>query len=299
MKPRARILQKMIASSAILLLLTLQTLGQTTQNNQTKVDSGYAPVNGLKMYYEIHGSGKPLVLIHGGVGAIEMFGPNLAALAHTHKVIAVDLQAHGRTADIDRPLKCDLMADDVAALLQYLKIDKADVMGYSLGGEVALRTAIQHPDIVNKLIVVSATFKRDGWYPEILAGMSQMGPAVAEPMKQTPMYQMYSQLAPRPQDWPVLLTKLGDLLKQDYDWSEDVKKIKTPTLIVVGDADAVRTAHAVEFFGLLGGGQRDGGWDGSGRPKNCELAILPGLTHYTIFNAPALASTAIPFLDKN
>ncbi len=207
------------------------------------------------------------------------------------------MQAHGRTADIDRPLKCELMADDIAALLKYLKIDKADVMGYSLGGEVALRTAIQHPEAVHKLIVVSATYKRDGWYPEILAGMSQMGPTAAEPMKQTPMYRMYAQLAPRPQDWSVLITKLGDLLKQDYNWSEDVKKIKIPTLIIVGDADAVRTSHAVEFFGLLGGGQRDAGWDGSGRPKNCELAILPGLTHYTIFNAPALASTAIPFLD--
>ncbi len=297
MKTKADLSQKMIALVAILLFITLRSFGQTDQNNTTKVDSGYAPVNGLKMYYEIYGNGEPLVLIHGGVGAIEMFGANLTALAQTHKVIAVDLQAHGRTADIDRPLKCELMADDIAALLKYLKIDKADVMGYSLGGEVALRTAIQHPEAVHKLIVVSATFKRDGWYPEILAGMSQMGPTAAEPMKQTPMYRMYAQLAPRPQDWSVLITKLGDLLKQDYNWSDDVKKIKIPTLIIVGDADAVRTSHAVEFFGLLGGGQRDAGWDGSGRPKNCELAILPGLTHYTIFNAPALASTAIPFLD--
>jgi len=297
MKTKADLSQKMIALVAILLFITLRSFGQTDQNNTAKVDSGYAPVNGLKMYYEIYGNGEPLVLIHGGVGAIEMFGANLTALAQTHKVIAVDLQAHGRTADIDRPLKCELMADDIAALLKYLKIDKADVMGYSLGGEVALRTAIQHPEAVHKLIVVSATFKRDGWYPEILAGMSQMGPTAAEPMKQTPMYRMYAQLAPRPQDWSVLITKLGDLLKQDYNWSEDVKKIKIPTLIIVGDADAVRTSHAVEFFGLLGGGQRDAGWDGSGRPKNCELAILPGLTHYTIFNAPALASTAIPFLD--
>jgi pimeloyl-ACP methyl ester carboxylesterase len=298
MKTNAGIFQRIIASSVILFLLTLQSFAQTDQNNKTKVDSGYAPVNGLKMYYEVYGGGEPLVLIHGGVGAIEMFNPILPALSQNHKVIAVDLQAHGRTADIDRPLKFDLMADDIAALLKYLKIDKADIMGYSLGGEVALRTAIQHSQVVNKLVVVSATFKRDGWYPESLAGMSQMGPAVVEPMKQTPMYQIYTQLAPTPQDWPVLLTKLGDLLKQDYDWSEDVKKMKIPTLIIVGDADAVRTAHAVEFFGLLGGGQRDGGWDGSGRPKNCELAILPGLTHYTIFNAPALASTAIPFLDS-
>ncbi len=299
MKTKADLSQKMIALVAILLFITLRSFGQTDQNNTTKVDSGYAPVNGLKMYYEIYGNGEPLVLIHGGLGAIEMFAPILPTLSQNHKVIAVDLQAHGRTADIDRPLRFDLMADDIAALLKYLKIDKADVMGYSVGGEVALRSAIQHPEVVRKLVVVSAAFKRDGWYPENIAGMSQMGPAAAEAMKQTPMYQLYSQLAPRQQDWSVLFTKLGDLGKQDYDWSAEVKNIKIPTLIVVGDADAVRTAHAVEFFGLFGGGQRDGGWDGSGRPKNCELAILPGLTHYTIFNSPALASTAISFLDKN
>src|SRR6266545_989539 len=198
------VFKKSISLGVIFSLMILRCFSQVA------VDSGYAPVNGLKMYYEIYGNGEPLVLIHGGVGAIEMFGANLTALAQTHKVIAVDLQAHGRT-------------DDIAALLKYLKIDKADVMGYSLGGEVALRTAIQHPEAVHKLIVVSATFKRDGWYPEILAGMSQMGPTAAEPMKQTPMYRMYAQLAPRPQDWSVLITKLGDLLKQDYNWSDDVK----------------------------------------------------------------------------
>ena len=285
-------------SKRFICLAVIFCLMMTRSFSQAAVDSGYAPVNGLKMYYDIHGSGQPLVLIHGGVGAIEMFGPNLTALAKTCRVIGIDLQAHGRTADIDRPLSFESMADDIAALLKYLKIEKADVMGYSVGGEVALQTAIRHPESIRKLIIVSATFKRSGWYPEILAGMSQMGRAAAEPMKQTPMYQMYSQLAPRPQDWPVLLTKLGDLLKKDYDWSEDVKKIKIPTLIVIGDADAVRTAHAVEFFGLFGGGQHDARWDGSGKPKNCELAILPGATHYNIFMLPALVTTVISFLDS-
>jgi len=284
------IFKKFIGFGIIFCLIMKQSFSQAA------VDSGYAPVNGLKMYYDIHGSGEPLVLLHGGVGAIEMFGSNLATLAKTRKVIGVDLQAHGRTADIDRPLSIESMADDIAALLKYLKIEKADVMGYSLGGEVALQTAIRHPERVRKLVVVSATFKRNGWYPEILAGMSQVGPAAAEPMKQTPMYQMYSQLAPRPQDWPVLLTKLGDLLKKDYDWSEDVKKIKLPVLLVAGDADAVRTAHTVEFFSLLGGGQKDAGWDGSQR-SDSQLAILPNLTHYTIFMSPALANAVIPFLE--
>ena len=128
-------------------------------------------------------------------------------------------------------------------------------MGYSLGGGVALQTAIRHPEVVRKLVVVSTPCKRDGWYPEILAGMAQMGPEAAEPMKQSPMYQLYAAIAPRPQDWPVLLTKMGRLLRQDYDWSQDVAAIKAPTMIVVGDADTVRTAHAVEMFELLGGGQ--------------------------------------------
>lgn len=256
----------------------------------------YAKVNNLKMYCEIHGTGEPLILLHGGVGAIEMFGPILPALAQNRQVVAVDLQAHGRTADIDRPLSYELMADDIAALIKHLELEKADIMGYSLGGGVALRTAIQHPGLVRKLVLVSTTFKRDGWYPEILAGMAQMGPGAAEPVKQTPMYQLYANIAPKPEDWPVLLTKLGDLLRKDYDWSKDVAAIKSPTMIVVGDADAVRTSHAAQFFELLGGGKKDAGWDRSGM-SNARLAIPPGLTHYNIFASPALTAVVTPFLD--
>ena len=258
--------------------------------------TGYAKVNGLNLYYEIHGAGEPLVLLHGGVGAIDMFGEILPLLAKGRQVIGVDLQAHGRTADIDRPLTFESMADDIAALLRHLGMPKADVMGYSIGAGVALRTAIRHPEVVNRLVVVSTAFRRDGWYPEIRAGMDQMGPGAAEPMKQTPMYQLYARIAPRPADWPVLITKLGELVRKEYDWSKDVAAIKAPTLLVFGDADAVRPAHAVEFFELLGGGKKDGGWDGSGIPS-ARLAILPGLTHYTIFTSPVLASTVTAFLD--
>lgn len=282
------------AGAGVALAVTLGGVPALAENDAVR--TGYAPVNGLKLYYEIHGAGEPLILLHGGVGAIDMFTEILPALSKSRQVIGVDLQGHGRTADIDRPLSLEAMAEDVAALLKHLGIGKADVMGYSLGGEVALRTAIQHPELVRKLIVVSATFKRDGWYPEIRAGMAQMGPAAAEPMKQTPMYQLYSRLAPKPEDWPVLLTKLGDLLRKDYDWSNEVAAIKAPALLVFGDADAVRTAHAVEFFELLGGGKKDGGWDGSG-VSNARLAILPGLTHYNVFSSPMLASTVTAFLD--
>ena len=262
----------------------------------TNSQGNYAQVNGIRLYYEVHGKGEPLILLHGGVGAIEMFGEILPLLAAGRQVIAVDLQAHGRTADIDRPITYEAMADDIAALIKHLGYEKANIMGYSLGGGVAQQTAFRHPEVVHRLVVVSSAFKRSGWYPEILAGMAQMGPATAEPMKQTPMYQTYTQVAPRVDDWEVLLTKLGDLLRKDYDWAKDVAAMNIPTLIVVGDADSVRTAHAVEFFELLGGGKNDGGWDGSGL-SNARLAILPGITHYVIFASPALAAVVIPFLD--
>jgi pimeloyl-ACP methyl ester carboxylesterase len=257
----------------------------------------YADVNGIKLYYETAGTGRPLILLHGGLGALEMFGPNLAALAKGRQVIAIDLQGHGRTADIDRPLSVALMADDIAALIKHLRLDSADVMGYSLGGGVALLTAIRHPEVVRKLVVVSTPFKRSGFYPEILAQQGQVGAAAAEAMKQTPMYQLYAALAPRPEDWPRLLDKIGEAMKQDFDYSSQIAGITATTLVVAGDADIFPPAHAVELFGLLGGGKQDGGWDGSGRPKS-RLAILPGLTHYTIFNAPALAAAVIPFLDE-
>lgn len=253
-------------------------------------------MNGIELYYQIHGKGQPLVLLHGGLGAIEMFGEVLPMLAAGRQVIGVDLQAHGRTADIDRPMSYEAMADDVAALIQYLRLGKADVMGYSLGGSVAIQTAIRHPDVVRKLVAVSAPHKKSAWYPEVQAGMGQMSSAAAEPMKQTPMYALYFQIAPRVQDWPVLLGKTGDLLRRDYDYTEAVKTLQAPTMIVIGDADSVIPRAAVEFFELLGGGQKDAGWDGSGISQS-RLAILPGLTHYTIFSSPTLANTVAPFLD--
>jgi pimeloyl-ACP methyl ester carboxylesterase len=257
---------------------------------------GYAEVNGIKLYYEIHGSGQPIVLLHGGLMSSSLWGPTLPALAKNHQVIAVDLQAHGHTADIDRPFSTQAMGDDIAGLLNYLKIKKADVMGYSLGAGVAMQVAVRHPELVNKLVLVSAAIRRSDFYPDILAQQAQVSPAMAEQMKQTPMYQTYAKENPRPQDWPRLLQKIGDFMKQDYDFSEQVKQIKAPTLVVAGDADIFPAKYAVRTFELLGGAQKDGGWDGSGRIAS-QLAILPGVTHYTMGIAPALAPTAIAFLD--
>jgi pimeloyl-ACP methyl ester carboxylesterase len=256
----------------------------------------YVNVNGLELYYEVHGAGRPLVLLHGGLGTVEMFGPVLADLAGSRQVIAAELQAHGHTADVERPLSFERMADDIAALIRHLGLEPADLMGYSLGGGVALQTAIRHPALVRKLVLVSTPCKQQGWYPKVLAGMASMTAEAAEAMVGSPMHQAYANAAPRPEDWPLLVAKTGQLLRQDYDWSAAVAALQMPTMIVFADADSVRPAHAVEFFALLGGGQADAGWDGSGRPT-ARLCILPGLMHYNIFSSPLLLPMIVPFLD--
>jgi pimeloyl-ACP methyl ester carboxylesterase len=255
----------------------------------------HASVNGLNIHYAIHGSGPdtatPLVLLHGGVGASEMFAPLIPALAAHRRVITIDLQGHGRTADIDRPLRYEAMADDVAALLRQLGIAHADVLGYSLGGGVATRLAIQHPAVPRKLILISIALRRDAWYPEVLATMAQMGPDAGKYMGQSPLAKLYPDV-----DWGRLFGKLGDLLRQDYDWTKEVAAIRAQTLLVYADADSLRPAQAAGFYGLLGGGQRDGGLDGSGQPAS-QLAILPGVTHYNVLTSPALAPIVTSFLD--
>jgi len=256
--------------------------------------TGYAPVNGLQLYYEIRGTGEPLIVLHGALGSVEMFGPNLDALATHRQVIAVDLQAHGRTADIDRPLSFEAMGDDIAALIDHLKLGKADVMGYSLGSGVALQTAIRHPDRVRRLVVVSGVFARSAWFPEVRVGLDHLGPQLADMMKPSPVYQLYAQVAPKP-DFAGLLGKIGALVGKDYDWTDKVKALP-PTLIVVGDADGVSPARAAEMFAQLGGGLRDPGWDNSvGRPAS-QLAILPGVDHMTMPTRPELVATVERFL---
>lgn len=255
----------------------------------------YADVNGIHLYYEIHGTGKPLVLLHGGLGSTQLFVPNIDELAKGRQVIAIDMQGHGHTPDIDRPFSLEAMSEDIAALLQFLKIPKADVMGYSLGAGVALQVAVRHPEMVNKLVLVSAAIRRNDFYPDILTQQAQVGAAAAEQMKQTPMYQSYQKINPHP-DWARLLQKLGDFMKKDFDYSDAVRQVKAPTLVIAGDADIFPPKYAVRTFELLGGGQKDAGWDGSGQIAS-KLAILPGVTHYNMAMAPALVPTAIAFLD--
>ena len=264
---------------------------------QTMNSNGYADINGLHMYYEIHGRGEPLILLHGGLGSTAMFDNIAKMFSEKRRVIAVDLQAHGRTADIDRPLRFEMMSEDVLGLLKHLGIEKADFLGYSLGGGVSLSTVIQHPEVVRKLVLVSTPFSHDGWYPEVQTGMNQMGPESAEQMKSNPIYQLYSQVAPRPQDWTVLVIKTGELVSRDYDWSLDVAGIKSPIMLVFGDADSISPAYAAKFYELLGGGKRDAGWDRSGMTNN-QLAILPGTMHYNILSNPMLPSAVESFLDQ-
>ena len=258
----------------------------------------YAEVNGINLYFETRGSGRPLILLHGGLGSGEMFGPVLGLLAERHKVIAVDLQGHGRTADIDRPIDIALMADDIAALIDHLDLDRPDIVGYSLGGGVAFQTAVKYPAKVGRLVVVSINLRPDAVHAEMRVQQGQVNAAAAEFMKDTPMYQLYQRVAPRPEDFPRLLDKIGATMEKDFDYTEEFRSLRVPTLLVAADADMAPPSHAVEVFKLLDGGLRDGGWMGEGRPKGGHaLAILPGLTHYTIFSSPLLAAVTLAFLD--
>jgi pimeloyl-ACP methyl ester carboxylesterase len=233
----------------------------------------YASVNGLRIYYEIHGTGRPLVLLPGGFMTVEAMGEVVPQLASTRQVIGVELQGHGHTSDIERPLHYELMADDIAALIKHLGVAPADIFGYSLGGGVALQTAIRHPEVVRKLVLASTAFKRDGWYPEVLAGMASIS---VEGFAGTPIHEAYLKTSPRPEAWPTVVAKMRQLLSEDYNWAEGVAALKTPTLVIVGDADGLRLTHEVEFFGLLGGGKADG--DLAGLP-GASLAVLPATTH--------------------
>jgi pimeloyl-ACP methyl ester carboxylesterase len=270
----------------------------TDWTTDTQGTGQYAEVNGIRLYYETYGTGRPLVLLHGGLGSGEMFGPVIPALAERHQVITVDLQGHGRTADIDRPLDPWFMADDIAALIDHLGLDRPDVVGYSLGGGVALRAALKYPQKIGKCVSASANIRRDAIYPEMFEQQGQVNAAAAEFMKETPMYELYQRVAPRPEDFPRLLDKIGELMTHDFDLTEEVRGVQVPTLIVAGDADMAPPSHYVEVFKLLDGGLRDGGWMGEGRPKGGHaLAILPGLTHYNLFSSPLFAAVTLSFLD--
>ena len=277
-------------------------LGAAQENRAMKTEmpkpnkSGYAAINGLNYYYAIYGAGEPLLLLHGGLFHTEMFGLTLVKLAQNRQVIGVDLQGHGRTPLGDRTINLIDMGNDMAGLMKKLSYDKVDVLGYSMGGGVAFQFAAQHPEMVRRLVLVSTPFAQDGFYPEMLPQQAALSAAMAEQMKETPIYKSYVAVAPHPEEFPKLLEQMGAYMRKPYDWSVDVKKLTMPVMLIYGDSDMFRPEHEVKFYQLLGGGLRDAGWQREHMSKN-RLAILPNLTHYEIGTAPELTDTALPFLN--
>jgi pimeloyl-ACP methyl ester carboxylesterase len=249
-------------------------------------------VNGIRLYHEIYGQGEPLVLLHGGFMTIGEMSPLLEPLAKKRKVIAVELQGHGRTADNDRPLQLETMADDIAALLDHLSIQRADIVGYSLGAAVGLRTAIQHPEKVRRLVVISFPYAKRGWYPDAQKGMGEVGAGMFDALIETPTGK-FSQSWPEPKRFPQFLDKMGELLGGTYDFSAEVKKLPMPVLLVFADNDSVSQKHVAEFFALLGGGVKEPGWQNTQLSK-ARLAIIPGYSHYNLITANELG----PIIDK-
>jgi len=289
---RRQVLQ---AGAAALCAAAARSPAQAKETNAMTSGSGrHASVNGMNLYYERHGSGAPLVLLHGGLGTIdEIFGRLLPALSARREVIAVELQGHGHTPDGGRAMTYEGMADDIAGLILQLGLDRADVAGYSVGGGVALQLGVRHPERIGKLVVISAPHSTDGWYPEVLAGTAAMDP---EAMKASNWYRAYLKAAPRSEDWPILVRKVSQLMSSRYDWSDVIAKdLKAPLLHIVGDADSVRPAHALRLYELVGGGKGDGFAQGRGPSR---LMIVANTNHLEILDRSALAPAILDYLAR-
>jgi pimeloyl-ACP methyl ester carboxylesterase len=278
---------RMLVLAIAMLMMSLVAVRAVSGSESDKPESGgtievkhgYAAVNGLKMYYEIHGTGKPLVVLHGAFG----WATSCPTLAKNRQIIAVELQGHGHTADIERPLTLEQLADDVAALLKHLGIEQADFFGYSMGGNVALAVAIRHPQLVGRLAVNGSNYGKieDAYEPENLKQFKSLPADFAPPV----LKEHYDKVAPDPKQWPALVVKVKNMGLQFKGFArEDVKSIKAPVFITLGDRDAVRPEHAVEMFRLI---------------PNAQLAIFPGADHFMIFQEPEKLLTAVAaFLDS-
>ncbi|WP_338772939.1 alpha/beta hydrolase [Nocardia vulneris] len=245
----------------------------------------YAEVNGGRLYYETQGTGEPLILLHGGLATAEStFGTYVPELSKTRQVISVDLQAHGHTPDRERALSYESLADDISALITHLNLGRTDLFGYSLGGGVALQVAARRPDLVGRLAIASAPYRSDGWLPETRAGMAAMNP---DALRETPLYQLYSGVAPDPAGWTALVTKTRQLLTQDYDWTAQLPKIQAPALILTAESDALYREHTIDLVARLDAG------------KGARLETVPGTTHYDIMYRPdLLVPLVVSFLDS-
>jgi pimeloyl-ACP methyl ester carboxylesterase len=270
-------------------LIFIALLSTTASAHAQKPTTGYAPVNGLKMYYEIHGTGEPVVLLHGAFMTITNNWTGwIGELAKTRKVIAVEMQGHGRTADIPRDITNENLADDVAALLKQLKIPRSDLIGYSMGGAVAMQCAIRHPDQVRKVVVISSTFRRDGMVKEALDGIPKL---TADDFKGSPIEAEYKKLSPTPDDFPNFVKRLLATASKGDDLGADKLKATTaPMFFIHGDADGIRLEHIAEMFRLKGGEIH-----GDMKPRSASrLAILPDTTHVTLMEK---SSVIIPMVN--
>jgi len=270
---------------AALLLLTSSVLANGQATGQR------VNVRGMQMYYEVSGSGEPLVVLHGAYMNIISMGAIIPKLAQTHKVYAVELQGHGRTTDIDRPITYPNLADDVAAFMDAVRLTRADIFGYSMGAGAGLQLAIRHPSKVNKLVAASGQYDAEGWQPEFKAAIPQM---TVEMIVQMPFAAEYRKLAANPEGFPALARKLIALEKEPMAWGEQVKSLKTPVLIITGDADVATLEHSVAMFRLLGGGFM--GDMGKPLPAS-RLAVMPATAHTAVITQPDLLLAFIePFL---
>jgi pimeloyl-ACP methyl ester carboxylesterase len=265
-----------------------------SSENTKPAESGYADVNGLKLYYEVYGEGQPIVLLHGSFMNIPMSWAQLIPLlARDRRVIAAEMQGHGRTRDITREVSYEAMADDVSGLLEHLQVDSADVLGYSMGGGIAFQVAVRHPDRVRRLVVLSGAYAHDGWWPDVEASFATI---TADALKGTPIQEQYESLGNDPAHFPEFVKKVISIDLKPYDWSEDVKAIQAPMFIALGDADGIRYEHALELFRAKGGGKMG---DIHGLPKS-RLVILPGTTHIGMMQrASWLVPMITDFLDSD
>jgi pimeloyl-ACP methyl ester carboxylesterase len=282
--------KRIVTQTGLLLMIVIVTLACQSHQKETKptaatskdtatskgikpTESGYAAVNGLKMYYEVYGEGKPIVLLHGSYMTIPLnWAHVIPLLAKNRKVIVTEMQGHGRTRDISREFSYEGMADDVSGLLKHLKIDSADILGYSMGGGVAFQVAVRHPEQVRRLVVLSGTYAHDGWWPDVEASYATF---TADMFKGTPIQKQYDNLGNDPGHFPEFVKKVISIDLKPYDWFREVKNIKAPIIMAIGDADGVRYEHALDLFRAKGGGKMG---DIHGLPKS-RLAIIPGTTH--------------------
>lgn len=257
-------------------------------------ETGYAPVNGLKMYYEVYGKGNPIVLLHGSFMTIPLnWSHIIPLLAKDRKVIVAEMQGHGRTRDITREISYEYMADDVSGLLDHLKIDSADVLGYSMGGGIAFQVAVRHPKQVRRLVILSGAYAHDGWWPDVEASFATFTPGM---FNGTSIKKQYDSLGNDPAHFPEFVKKVIGIDLKPYNWSKDVKNIKAPIFMAIGDADGVRYEHALELFRAKGGGKMG---DMHGLPKS-RLAIIPGTTHVGMMQrADWLIPMITDFLDSD